>query len=234
MAAGVGLMSVLGAGANLAGGLMGASAAKKAAKAQAATAMEALKFHKAAYNETKENTQDYRNAGAEGVNLLSALLQDPNAIQDSAAYQFRRNEGLEALDRAALARGNAFSGAQAKGLQDYASGLASQEYGNQFQRLFNTAGMGLNATNTLANVATSTATNMGNLLQDAANYKAQGMANSGNALMSGLGGARPYMGEAIPYIQKLFGGQSKDPYTTHSGGVGNTAGGAFNAIFRTA
>ena len=55
------------------------------------------------------------------------VTQDPG-------YQFRMKEGIDALDASASARGRLQSGAQAKGVQKYAQGLASQEYANAYAR----------------------------------------------------------------------------------------------------
>jgi hypothetical protein len=49
-------------------------------------------------------------------------------------YGFRLSEGLKALERSAAARGGLMSGGAGKALQRYGQDLASQEYGNAFQR----------------------------------------------------------------------------------------------------
>lgn len=57
----------------------------------------------------------------------AAVLQDPG-------YQFRLNQGQEALDRSASARGSLRGGGQQRAVQAYGSDLASQEYGKAFER----------------------------------------------------------------------------------------------------
>jgi hypothetical protein len=49
-------------------------------------------------------------------------------------YAFRQAEGQKALERGAAARGKLLSGEQYKSLSDFNSGLASQEYGNWWNR----------------------------------------------------------------------------------------------------
>lgn len=49
-------------------------------------------------------------------------------------YAFRLSEGLKALERSAAARGGLLSGGTGRALQRYGQDLASQEYGNAFQR----------------------------------------------------------------------------------------------------
>jgi hypothetical protein len=90
-------------------------------------------------------------------------------------YAFRLQQGQMANQRAANVGGGALSGNTLKGLQDYTQGLASQEYGNAFNRfqtqrqnIYNTlasiAGIGQTgqtATNTAATNATNAATQLG-------------------------------------------------------------------------
>jgi hypothetical protein len=55
-------------------------------------------------------------------------------IQIDPGYAWRLQQGQLALDRSAAARGGAISGAAVQGTEQYAQGLASQEYQNAFQR----------------------------------------------------------------------------------------------------
>ncbi len=54
--------------------------------------------------------------------------------ESSPGYQFALDSALNAATNDAAARGMGLSGAQLKGLQDRAAGLAAQDYGNQFNR----------------------------------------------------------------------------------------------------
>jgi hypothetical protein len=56
------------------------------------------------------------------------------------SYQWRLNQGLEALNRSYAARGGLGSGSRMTGIMDYAQGLASTEYQNQFGRALATYG----------------------------------------------------------------------------------------------
>lgn len=55
-------------------------------------------------------------------------------FSEDPGYQFRLNQGLEALDRQYAARGGLGSGNRMIGITDYAQGMASQEYQNSFDR----------------------------------------------------------------------------------------------------
>lgn len=59
---------------------------------------------------------------------------DPNAIANSPAFQFRLSQGTKAIDRGAAARGTLLTPGTSLALQKYGQGLASDEYGNEFDR----------------------------------------------------------------------------------------------------
>lgn len=66
---------------------------------------------------------------------LKGLLDDPDSIQQSAAYKFRVGQGQEALQRSLGARGMLQSGNRLMDLTKYGQDMASQEYEGQFGRL---------------------------------------------------------------------------------------------------
>lgn len=66
---------------------------------------------------------------------LNALLTDPNSIQNTAAYKFRVNQGLDMLNRQLGARGLLNSGNRLAETTKYGQDMASQEYDSQFGRL---------------------------------------------------------------------------------------------------
>ncbi|MCC2649878.1 MAG: hypothetical protein K0R61_63 [Microvirga sp.] len=61
-------------------------------------------------------------------------LNFSKTFEADPGYAFRQAEGSKALERSALSRGKALSGEQGKALEDFNSGLASQEYGNWWNR----------------------------------------------------------------------------------------------------
>jgi hypothetical protein len=68
-------------------------------------------------------------------NMLSGLLSDPSKIQQTAGYQFDVDQGNQAINRSAAARGSLNSGGVLAELAKYGQGMASREYGNQVNRL---------------------------------------------------------------------------------------------------
>lgn len=63
----------------------------------------------------------------------------PTAEQalSSPGFQFRLGEGLKAIERSAAAKGTLLTGGTQKGLQGYGQDMASQEYGNVYNRAYN-------------------------------------------------------------------------------------------------
>ena len=66
---------------------------------------------------------------------LRALLDNPDSIQQSAAYKFRVGQGQEALQRSLGAKGLLNSGNRLMELTKYGQDMGSQEYDAQYGRL---------------------------------------------------------------------------------------------------
>lgn len=109
--------------------------------------------------------QPYFNAGTGALNQLTNALGlngaegNQNALSAftaSPGYQFQLQQGVNALDRSAAARGNLYSGAQGRALTEYGQGVANQEFGNYLNRLAGVAGAGQGAAGTLSSLAGAT------------------------------------------------------------------------------
>jgi len=68
---------------------------------------------------------------------MNDLLRDPSKIQETAGYQFNLDQGNQAINRSAAARGMLGSGNVLAELAKYGQGMASTEYGGQVDRLSN-------------------------------------------------------------------------------------------------
>ena len=140
-------------------------------------------------------------------------FQSPTSVteQNDPGYQFRLQQGLDAVQNSAAARGGLLSGGTAKGMDQFAQGDASSEYqnvynralqnystnyntfqsnqANQYNRLAALAGTGQTSANQISNNLTqgtnTAATTMGN----AANAIGQNINNAGAATASGYVGA---------------------------------------------
>jgi len=132
------------------GGAMQAGAARDGATLQAEAAREAnaiqremFGFQKDVYEKQRDDAEPWRATGLKAL----AGLEDPEFQKDfgkefefnfeaDPGYQFRMNEGAKAIERSAAARGGLNSGRTMKALANYGQGLASQEYGNAYNRAF--------------------------------------------------------------------------------------------------
>jgi hypothetical protein len=88
----------------------------------------------------------YTRTGGIANEQLQKLLSDPSSLRHLPGYQFAQDQGIQALDRSAKARGMLESGRQDKDLLRFSTGLADQTYGNQLSRLMGLTQMGIGAT----------------------------------------------------------------------------------------
>lgn len=122
----------------------------------------------------------------------AAANQAFDTFRNSTGYQFRFNQGLNALNGGFAGRGVIKSGARDKAALEYGQGMASGEFGNYINALANQQGVGLGAGSALAgvgqNYANMVAANnnsAGSAAANAALYKAQ---NSPFNALSLIGG----------------------------------------------
>ncbi len=102
-------------------------------------------------------------AGTAGLGQLQQLAMGqgvPQFLANNPAYQFRQQEAQKALERSAAARGGLLSGQFAKALQERSQGLASEEFGNAFNRLAGVVGMGQQAGQQLSSLRERTGERM--------------------------------------------------------------------------
>ena len=132
-------------------------------------------------------------------------------FQADPGYAFRMSEGLKALDRQAAARGGLISGSALKASTRYGQDMASQEYGNAFNRyqvnrsnqlnpLMAISGYGQQATNQLGQYGSQFAQSGANTMTNSANAQAAGLYNAGQARASG------YIGQANALTNALSSG----------------------------
>lgn len=122
--------------------------------------------------------------------LTSAQQQQAafDKFRADPGYQFSFDQGQQAIDRSAAARGILNSGATAKALDRFGTGLADQQYSNYFARLQSLAGVGQTATNSGNQAAQNYANNASQLAANAGDARASGYINSANAFSNGLSG----------------------------------------------
>jgi len=68
---------------------------------------------------------------------LNSLMNNPDSISNTGAYKFAFNQGNEAVNRNLAAKGLLKSGNRLSELTKFGQGLASQQYGAEFDRMSN-------------------------------------------------------------------------------------------------
>jgi hypothetical protein len=112
---------------------------------------------------------------------------DYSAFFKSPDYQFRKDQGMQGIERSAAARGGLGSGNTLTALADYNSNLAAGEYGNFYNRLASLAGIGQTAVGQSTAAGANTANAIGGSLTAAADARASGIGDSANAWGNAFG-----------------------------------------------
>lgn len=172
------------------------------------------------------NNQAPRRAGAGGGMGLGDLNRRFSMADYEAdpGYGFRRDEGLRGIEGSAVGRGMLLSGATLKALNKYNSDLASQEYGNaynrfnadmdrRFNRLSSIAGTGQTATRDVGQMGQQTAASVGQNIIGGGNARASGYVGAANA----LGGAAQGIGNYYQ-LNQLLGRQQRTPWSSVGAG----------------
>jgi hypothetical protein len=133
--------------------VIGAGASYFGSRAQANAAGQAQDFlgdeselQRKEQQKAIKRLEPFRSAGQEALARLYATTKgDAAGFTETPGYQFRLAEGIKAIDRSAAAKGVLFSGRQVKDVQRYGEGLASNEFANFQNRLYDISGLGLSA-----------------------------------------------------------------------------------------
>lgn len=122
----------------------------------------------------QQQLQPYAQTGAQANTMLQNQLSSgalggnftPGDLTKDPGYQFRLQQGQQALDRKASAGGGYYSGAALKEAQNFGQGLADQTYNDAYNRwleqqrntyniLSGQQGLGANAAQGIGNYATN-------------------------------------------------------------------------------
>lgn len=249
-------------GASAAANSVGASNAANAQKDSAAQAMELqremFRQQQANYQQQREDQAPWMQAGQSSLGELMRQMQagqfevpyqrfDGSMLGADPGYQFRLAEGQKALERSASARGMLNSGAALKGLERYAQGFASNEFGNAFNRhqaeyatrqgqsmdrynrLAGMAGVGQASAQNLGSLGAAHSNQMGNFANNMSGlYGAQGNAEAGAhmATANGIGGAFNTLGGVLGYgfLNGGDGGGMRIPQQSSAGSMVSGSG----------
>ena len=105
----------------------------------------------AQYAQTRADLMPYTEAGYKTTGTMMDLMgYNGKEAQDKAyaafrtdpGYKFAFDQGQQAVERSAASKGGFFSGATGAALINYGQGMADQQFGNYYNRLFNISNMG--------------------------------------------------------------------------------------------
>jgi hypothetical protein len=210
------------------------NAATSAAQLQAQSAKDSLDFQKQEWQTQQQNMAPWLQAGKGALGELSGLTSTPGqglltpwtqqfqaptdvTQQNDPGYQFRLQQGMQALNNSAAAKGNLLSGNTLEAQQQYGQNYASNEYNNvynralqqyqqnygifennqanEYNRLAGLAGTGQTAATSLGQEGQAAAQNVGNTYLTSAAQQGQSLQNAGAATASGyIGGANAWSG----------------------------------------
>ena len=190
-------------GAAAVGAAGSAYASKKsssAAQTQAASADRASQIQQENFEQTRKDLMPYKQAGDTSLSQLMGQMTPDGYfnqtytgqdIYSDPSYQFRLQQGQDAIQSSAAAKGGLLTGATLKALQNYGQESASQEYSNaynrfnadqtnRYNRLSNLVGIGQNAAAQVGNAGAQTAQAVANNTMAGANSIAAGQVASAN------------------------------------------------------
>ena len=232
-------------GTAVVGSIISSNASKSAAQTQADAANNATATQSAALQQQLALQQPYVTAGTTAVNQLSAMTQPGGAATQDFSYgpfnynqntdpgtQFRLQQGLNAMNATAAARGGLISGNALKAGQDYGQAQGSQEYSNAFNRYLTNYSNAqntfqLNRNNLLDPLKFLTNTGQAGASNQAANVGSFGSSQAANTIGAGNAQAAGQIGSANAFTSgasnaigqyQLYNALNKSAYSTPSGG----------------
>jgi hypothetical protein len=166
---------------------------------------------------TRQDLRPFYNVGTQAVDQLSQRTMGPNAplmqrfgldqFQQSPSYQWQLQQGQQAIDKGANARGNYYAPQTLQDLGKFQQGLASTDFNNaynqymaqnqqEYNMLSGMAGMGQNAAAQTGTLGANAAGLAGNFNTQGAAAQAGGYMGAANAFggaAMGLAGYNQYL-----------------------------------------
>lgn len=108
-------------------------------------------------------------------------------VRGTPGYQAQLQQGMTAIDRASPLRGGMYSGRRMQALNDYGQNTFGSYYGDWMNRVGGMAGQAPSIGQSIGQAGMGMANNVGNLMTQGANARAQGTINSANAWSGAIG-----------------------------------------------
>jgi hypothetical protein len=211
-------------GAAVVGGAATMITGSKAAKAQQQAANQQITEERRQYDQSRADLAPWRDTGSAALSKLAGMYgvgsgttattgaagsttgdQAYGGFFTSPGYQFRLDQGNQAVQRSAASRGLLASGATVKAIDRYSQGLASSEYNNFSDRLAQIAGFGQNATNATVAAGENATAGIVGAYGRAGDARASSYANTGSAINGTINNA------LSAYLYTQGGGFGKAP-----------------------
>ena len=193
---------LIGAGVSAYGANQQKGALGSASAAQQAAMQQSLAEQKRQFEISQNNLSPWLQAGGQALKQQKALMglggdstNQLSALANSPGYQFRLQQGQQALDSGLAARGGMGSGKSMAAANEYGQNFASNEYQNRLNQLAGLSGTGQNTAQNMGTMGANYGMNYGNTLQNGANAYGSAAINAANATQSSLlGGANLGLG----------------------------------------
>lgn len=171
--------------------------ANKAATAQERAAQLSVDEDRRQFDIADANQRPFLDAGYDALTRQQAALNgDFSGFENSPDYLYARQQMVQGMDRSAAAHGRLMAGGYGVDMATNLNGLASQNFGNYWNRLAGRAGQGQTSAQNLGTMGMNMANSIGNAYTNAGNARASafqqigqnnadmwaGVANQGNKL----------------------------------------------------
>ena len=231
--------------AGIGGALIGGNAAQNAANTQSQAATAANQLQYTEWLQQQANMAPYLQSGTQNLAALNAAMPSMTAnftmqdFQQDPGYQFDLNQGTQAMQRSAAAQGMLNSTGTHQDLNNYAQGMASNEYGNAYNRfrqgqqqqysmLSGMANMGQNAAINQGTLGYNTMNSMGQTLMSGATATSAGQIAQGNMYSNMLNTGANSFGNGMLMSQLASNAMGNTPQNSAMGsyltGGGNVYG----------
>lgn len=176
----VGFTDFIAPGLALIGGLASSDAAGDAADAAVAGNAAAIAEQQRQFDLTRADLAPFREQGTNALNAFASSVLGP--LEESEAFKFRLQQGVNARDRSASARGKLLSGQQIRAIEEFGQLIGAEEAAAHLNRQAALAGVGQTAINATGQFGAGAAGNIGNALINSGAARGTGFVNQSNAL----------------------------------------------------
>lgn len=191
--------AVIGAAVSLYGNSQSNKAAKNGANAQKDASQAAIDEQRRQFDITQGNLAPYLAAGKDALGRQNSFLNgDFSGFQNSPDYKYALQQGIGSLDSSAAAHGGLFGGGADRDRIRFASGLATQNADNYYNKLTGMSQTGYNTGNSLGQLGANMAGQIGSQYNNIGNARQSAYSQIGNnnaQTGAAIGGAINYYGQ---------------------------------------